>query len=118
MPYPFGKRIFKVNLLSVTPDIKVYKNFSKTKNITSAKKKVVTTVLVQRSLIPFYYREIITGKLIPSSKYFVTDEFISHPVYIQKLKFFDQNYEEVKDYNELTKYVEERQNGYKEFYTS
>ena len=63
----FDKTVYKCELLSVTPDIVVYNDKSMRKNIINADTMVVANILVQKTIRPDYMREIITGKLIPST---------------------------------------------------
>jgi hypothetical protein len=62
----FDKKVFKCELLSVTPDIVVYNDKSMRKNIIDADTMVVANILVQKTIRPDYMREIITNKLIPT----------------------------------------------------
>ena len=60
----FDKKVFKCELLSVTPDIVVYNDLSMRKNIINADTMVVANILVQKTIRPDLMREILTNKLI------------------------------------------------------
>ncbi len=60
----FDNPVFKCELLSVTPDIRVNVDENYKSNIANAETKPVSTILVQQSWNPSYMREIITKKLI------------------------------------------------------
>lgn len=62
----FDKKVFKCELLSVTPDIVVYNDLSMRKNIINADTMVVANILVQKTIRPDLMREILTNKLIPT----------------------------------------------------
>lgn len=57
--------IYECNLCSITPDIRVNHDRSKKSNIINAYKKDVMEIMVQRTHRRNFYREIITGILIP-----------------------------------------------------
>lgn len=61
----FNQTIYKCDLLSVTPDIRVNQDWPKKKNISEANKKIVKTILVQPTINPQFFKEIITEKRIP-----------------------------------------------------
>ena len=61
----FNNTVYKCDLLSVTPDIKVYTDKSMKSNVMNADTTVVTTLLVQKTFNPSYFKEIVTGRLIP-----------------------------------------------------
>lgn len=70
----YGGDVYRFNLMSIKPDITVYNDWTKAKNILESEKQVVDTVMVQLTCSDKYYREIITGKLIPVSKVGFTDD--------------------------------------------
>lgn len=57
--------VYKVKLKSITPDISINTNLSREQNLINAKREDVAEVMVQRTSSENFYREIITGKLIP-----------------------------------------------------
>ena len=61
----FNNTVYKCELLSVTPDIKVYTDKSMKSNVMNADTTVVNTILVQKTFNPSYFKEIVTGRLIP-----------------------------------------------------
>ncbi len=60
----FYERPYKAELASVTPEINVLTDLSKTENIERAKKNKVMDVFVQETYIDDAYREIVTGKIL------------------------------------------------------
>ena len=62
----FNKPVYKCDLLSVTADIRVNNDESMRKNIQNADTEVVSTIYVQKTWNPSYFREIITGRKIPA----------------------------------------------------
>ena len=61
----FNNTVYKCDLLTIRPDIKVYNDLSMRKNIMNAETDVVCTILVQKTFNVSYYKEILTGRLIP-----------------------------------------------------
>ena len=59
-------KVYKCDLLSITPDIEVYDNVDKKINIFYADLKPVKKIIVRRTLNPYVYQEVLTGKLIPT----------------------------------------------------
>lgn len=57
--------VYKCDLLSITPDIRVNTNQSKAHNIKNAKKEKKTTIIVKPSIFRNYFKEILTGVKIP-----------------------------------------------------
>ncbi len=57
--------VYKCDLLSITPDIRVNIDEPKKENIKNADTVVVGTIMVKPTINPKYFREIITKKLIP-----------------------------------------------------
>lgn len=58
-------KVYKCRLLSVSNNIKIYKDLSKRKNIEQAETVEVETIFVQQTSNPSYLKEVISGKLIP-----------------------------------------------------
>lgn len=61
----YGGEVFLAKLDSVTPNINVDTDLSKAENIDKAEKECVEKILIQKTSNKNFYREIITGKLIP-----------------------------------------------------
>ena len=61
----FNNPVYKCELLSITPDIRVNVDKSMRNNVLNADTEVVSTVLVKKTWNPDYFREIVTNKLIP-----------------------------------------------------
>lgn len=61
----FDDTVYKCSLHSITPDIRVNHDWSKKENIASAETIIIGEIMVQRTLNPNVYREIVTGTLIP-----------------------------------------------------
>lgn len=61
----FDKNIYKVNLLSIKPDIKVYSDKRMTENIKNAETEVVAELIVRRTMWSDEFREILTNIKIP-----------------------------------------------------
>ncbi len=57
---------YKAKILSITPDINVLKDISKSDNIERAKKVKVEDIIVQETYLENTYRELITGKIYES----------------------------------------------------
>lgn len=134
----YGGDVYRFNLMSIKPDITVYNDWTKAKNILESEKQVVDTVMVQFTCSDKYYREIITGKLIPVSKVGFTDDmfyfrrsraveyynldpymFIYEPYVIdsvtKKHLVHPKNSKHKVSPEELEQYIKERKNGYKGF---
>lgn len=58
--------VYKCNLLTITEDVIVNADESKKTNIANAKIQPAITLMVQKSLSGNYFKEIITGKIIPA----------------------------------------------------
>ncbi len=64
----FKRRIYKCDLLSISPDTVIYSDKSMKKNLENANTNVVATILVKETINIDYVREIVTNKLIPIYK--------------------------------------------------
>lgn len=74
----YGGTVYSAKLISITEDIEVYIDLSREENIFNAKTQYVEKILVQETSNKYYYREILTGKLIPASfanKHIIDDDF-------------------------------------------
>lgn len=130
----YGGNVFRVDLSSITSQINVYTDLSKAENIYNAKRQVVDTIMVQHTSSDNYYREIITGKLIPVSRArytrslgkilntsyfnFTSYLFIYLSWYVlDNGSFWEYANNSQKDvtYDEVEQYILERKNGYKGF---
>lgn len=61
----FDKNIYKVELLSIKPDIKVYSDKRMTDNIRDAETEVVAQLIVRRTMWSDEFREVLTNIKIP-----------------------------------------------------
>ena len=61
----FNNPIYKCSLYSITSSIEVDPNKTMRENIENAPTTPISTVLVRKTIHPRYFREIVTGKLLP-----------------------------------------------------
>ena len=57
--------MYKCKLYSITPSIYVNPNLTRRENIVNASTVAVTDLIVKRTLMPGYFKEVLTNKLIP-----------------------------------------------------
>ncbi len=134
----YGGKVFLAELLSITPNINVCTDLSKEINIYNAEKESFGKILIQKTSNSEYYREIITGKLIPVftktsyiDLYKQKDEVVIYSgkscvfvkrydriTYSDTLRFINTNFF-LKDVssNDVKKYIDERKAEYKGFAT-
>lgn len=62
----FDDTVYKCSLHSITSDIRVMNDRSKRENIAGANTEIVGEIMVQPTINPNMYREIVTGMLIPA----------------------------------------------------
>ena len=131
----YGGKVYRVNLSSITHDITVYNNRSKSSNISNAESQVIDTIMIQETSSNKYYREIITGDLIPIStviyviegfEVVATNKLYSNSclyVYLSKECWRDNGAflgycvdpRQDATSNEIEQYIQERAKGYKGF---
>lgn len=136
----YGGDVYQVNLASITPQITVYVDWPKERNIYKAKIEVIDTILVQHTSSNNYYREIITGKLIPVSEVAYKIAYservgelilgksyynFTSPLFIYVFSGYSSrtgtfleyrnNSHKCANLGEIEEYIQERKNGYKGF---
>ena len=130
----YGGNVYRVDLSSIKPEITVYNDRPRSSNIYRAQRQVVDTLLVQLTSSENYYREIITGYLVPISRVkYVESETKTVDYYYNFNSYlfvyrswredsytgcfygFCENSKKTVTSEEVEQYIQERKNGYKGF---
>ena len=125
----YGGPVYRVKLMSITDDIQIRPDLSHEQNLINAKREVVDEIIIQKTSSEDFYREIITGKLIPVATLRMKDncyfyDNFNNVIFVEWIYIYSKKGEIVHTViNPLEKvssamlkeYIEERQNGdYKE----
>ncbi len=123
--------VYECDLYSITPEIRVNQDWNRRKNISEADTKIVSKIMVQRTINPNFYKEIITGMLIPAYRtIFKSGAFHSwggdiyyrvpkEPVFIkfEERHFYDNHWNSlvVAQAVDVKKYIEEHASNVEKF---
>ena len=121
----FFGTVYKCDLHSITPHIKVNRDWSKKENIEDADTIVVAKIMVQKTFLPNIYKEIITGRLIHVYKtirysYGWDGEVIEVPAKTVFIKIYENRLCAYNDLNiaksyEIEKYIEKNSTNVDEY---
>ncbi len=81
----FKNKVYKCDLLSITPDIRVNVDKNIRSNIKDADTEVISTIFVQPTWNPSYMKEIITKRIIPVYRieHYETSNVLNGQTYVE-----------------------------------